>query len=90
MAFTNSQGIQVSFDCSKLIRALKSDITEFGGDKVVTVWCKDDSGVTLYTNYDFAEKEHLITKNEVKDGEYLQRMTMSTLLILLEKQDEIL
>lgn len=90
MAFTNSQGVQVSFDCSELIEELKADIEEFGGDKVVAVWCKDNSGVTLYTNYDFIEEEQPITEDELKDGEYIQKMTMSALLILLEKQDEIL
>lgn len=50
MAFTNKQGIKISFECSELIGELKEDIAEFGGDKIVAVWCKDNPGVTIYTN----------------------------------------
>ena len=57
MAFINEQGIKISFECSELIDELKTDILEFGGDTVVAVWCKDNSGVTLYVNYDFINEE---------------------------------
>lgn len=90
MAFINEQGLGISYECSELIEELKEDIVEFGGDTVVAVWCKDNSGVTLYTNYDFIDKEQPITEKEVDDDEYIQKMTMSALLILLEKQNEIL
>lgn len=90
MAFINPQGIKISFECSELIDELKADILEFGGDKVVAAWCKDNSGVTIYTNYDFIDEEQPITESELQDDEYIQKMTMSTLLILLEKQNEIL
>ena len=90
MAFINPQGIKISFECSELIKELKEDILEFGGDKIVAVWCKDNSGVTIYTNYDFIEEEQPITENELQDDEYIQKMTMSALLVLLEKQNEIL
>ena len=53
MAFTNKRGENISFECSELIDELKSDIEEFGGDKIVAAWCKDTHGVTLYVNYDF-------------------------------------
>lgn len=89
MAFTNSNGEKISFECSELIEELKGDIAEFGGEKVVSVWCKDYNGVTLYTNYDFIHEEAPIDKSELKEGEYLQNMTMTALLILLEKQDDI-
>lgn len=88
MAFTNKQGIKISFECSKLIGELKEDIAEFGGDKIVAVWCKDNSGVTIYTNYDFIDKDQPITENELQDDEYIRKMTMNALLILLEKQNE--
>lgn len=90
MEFINPQGIKISFECSELIEELKADILEFGGDKIVAVWCKDNSGVTIYTNYDFIEEEQPITENELQDDEYIQKMTMSALLVLLEKQNEIL
>ncbi len=90
LAFVNPEGINISFECSELIEELKADISEFGGDKIVAVWCKDNSGVTLYTNYDFIDEEEPITESELKDDEYIQKMTMSALLVLLEKQNEIL
>lgn len=90
MAFINEQGIKISFECSDLIKELKEDITEFGGDTVVAVWCRDNSGVTLYTNYDFIDEDQPITEKELDKDEYIQKMTMSALLILLEKQNEIL
>lgn len=90
MAFINEQGIKISFECSELIDELKTDILEFGGDTVVAVWCKDNSGVTLYTNYDFIDEDQPITEKELDKDEYIQKMTMSALLILLEKQNEIL
>lgn len=90
MAFINEQGIKISFECSDLIKELKEDIAEFGGDTVVAVWCKDNSGVTIYTNYDFIDEEQPITEKDLDKDEYIEKMTMSTLLILLEKQNEIL
>lgn len=90
MAFTNPDGMNISYECSELIEELKEDIAEFGGDTIVAVWCKDNSGVTLYTNYDFIEEEKSIAETELRENEYLQKMTMSALLILLEKQNEIL
>ena len=90
MAFINSQGMKISFECSELIEELKTDIAEFGGSEIVIVWCKDKSGVTIYTNYDFIDEEQPVRKSELKNGEYTQKMTMSALLVLLEKQNEIL
>ena len=63
---------------------------EFGGDQMVAVWCKDNFGVTIYTNYDFVEEEEPIRESELQDGEYIQQMTMSALLILMEKQNEVI
>lgn len=90
MAFINPQGVKISFECSDLIKELKEDIAEFGSDTIVAVWCKDNLGVTIYTNYDFIDEDQPITKKEVDDDEYIEKMTMSALLILLEKQNEIL
>ena len=90
MVFINEQGLGISYECSELIEELKEDILEFGGDTIVAVWCKDNSGVTLYTNYDFIDEDQPITEKELDKDEYIQKMTMSALLILLEKQNEIL
>ena len=90
MAFINEQGIKISFECSNLIKELKEDIAEFGGETVVAVWCKDNSGVTIYTNYDFIDEEQPITEKDLDKDEYIEKMTMSALLVLLEKQNEIL
>lgn len=37
MAFVNQQGMNISFDCSELIKELKADIAEFGENKIVAV-----------------------------------------------------
>ena len=90
MAFINADGKSISFECSELIDELKQDIEEFGGDKVVAVWCKESEGVILYTNYDFIEEDEPLRESELKDGEFLKQMTMSALLLVLEKQNSIL
>lgn len=89
MAFTNKRGENISFECSELIYELKSDIEEFGGDKIVAARCKDTHGVTLYVNYDFIEPEDPIKKLELQEDEYIQTMTMTALLMLLEQQDKL-
>lgn len=37
MAFINEQGKSISYECSDLIKDLKQDIKECGGNKVVAV-----------------------------------------------------
>ena len=90
MAFINSEGKSISYECSELIEELKQDIKEFGGDTIVAVWCKDYKGVVIYTNYDFIDEEYPIIEDELKDGEFIKQMTMTALLRILEKQNEIL
>ena len=90
MAFTNKYGKKISYECTELIKELKQDIEEFGGHTVVAVWCKEYEGVTIYTKYDFIEEEMPIQESEIDDGEYIKKMTMSALLMILEKQNEIL
>ena len=90
MAFINSDGMNISFECSELIKELKADISLFGGNKIIAVWCKNTSGVTIYTNYDFIDKDQPIVESELNEGEYISEMTMSALLVLLEKQNKIL
>ena len=90
MAFINKYGIKISYECAELIKELKQDIEEFGGDTIVVVWCMEFDGITLYTNYDFIEDEQSITESELLDGEFLKQITLKDLLIILEKQNEIL
>lgn len=72
-----------------MIKELKQDISEFGGDKLVAVWCRETYGVTLYINYDFIEPEDPIKESELQEDEYIQTMTMTVLLMLLEQQDKL-
>lgn len=90
MGFRNSEGKLISYECSELISELKQDIAEFGGDKVVAAWCKEYEGVVIYTNYDFVESEMPLNKSEIKDGEFIKKMTMSALLVILEKQNKVI
>ena len=90
MAFINSIGEGISYDCSDLIEELRDDIDEFGGDTVVNVWCREDQGVTLYTNYDFIDEEAPVQEDEIHEDEYIEQMTMTALMILFEQQNEIL
>jgi hypothetical protein len=46
--------------------------------------------VILYTNYDFIDKEDPIDETELEKDEFIKQMTMSALLIVLEKQNEII
>ena len=90
MAFITPIGIKISYECSGLIRELKADIEEFGGNRIGDVWCLDNSGITLYKNYDFLVDGMPIKESELEPGEYIRKMSMSALLVLLEKQNEIL
>ena len=90
MAFINKYGIKISYECAELIKELKQDIEEFGGDTIVVVWCMEFDGITLYTNYDFIEEEEPIMENELRDGEFFEQMTMTALLILLEEQNKVI
>jgi hypothetical protein len=87
MAFVNSDGKSISYECSDLIKELK---IEFSGDKIVNAWCKESEGVILYTNYDFIDKEDPIDESELEKDEFIKQMTMNALLIVLEKQNKII
>ena len=89
MAFINQDGESISYECDDLIEELNKDIKEFGGNTVVAVWCKDVSGVTIYTNYDFIEEKDPLREDEIYEGEYIKPMTMTALLTLLEIQNSI-
>lgn len=82
--------MHISYECSELIEELKSDIMEFGGDTIVSVWCRDSYGTTLYTNYDFIIEDAPLEEKEVLSNERIEKMSMSALLVLLEKQNSII
>lgn len=88
MAFIADNGQKISYYCGDLIRELKQDILEFGDDKIVCVWCIDFMGVTFYTNYDFIVSDAPLEESENRHGEYIKEMSMSALLLYLEKQNE--
>ena len=88
MAFIAKNGQRISYYCEELIQELKQDILEFGGDKIVYVWCVEFKGVTLYTNYDFIVPDAPLTAEEINRADHIKRMSMSALLILLEAQNE--
>ena len=79
MAITNKDGQLISYECSSLIEQLKEDIKLHSGDTVVYVKTKTDKGVVLHTDYSVAKKDR-----------YDRQMTMTALLIVLEKQNSIL
>lgn len=89
MAFINENGQSISFECSELIEELKDDISEFGGDRIVAVWCREYQGVTIYTNYDFITEDKPLQKTELQKNEQIKKMTMTALLMLLEEQNSI-
>ena len=90
MSVRNTNGERVSYECSELIEELKEDIKEFGENEVVIVWCTMMHGVVIYTNYDFVDEDTPVTEAELTEKEIITKMTMKELLILLEKQNEII
>lgn len=89
MAFRNSQGKAISFECSELIEELNEDIAEFGGDMLVEVVTEEREGVTIYKDYNFVDGDENTTF-KLSEGEKMQKMTASALLLLYEKENSIL
>lgn len=88
MAFVNSEGLSVSFECTDLIKELKQDITEFGNNLIVEVITKKSYGVTIYTDYNFIMDDKN-TEFELEPGEQLVKMPAVELLKLYEKENEV-
>lgn len=82
--------MKISYECEELIKELKQDIAEFGGNEKVIVWCKNIDGNIIYTNYDFKDTELSISKEELNEDEYFDEITMNELLEKLINQNEIL
>lgn len=89
MAFINSKGESISFDCSQLIEELKEDIEEFGSNLIVDVVTEEIKGVMIYKDYNFVDNDES-TAFELSTNENLQRMKASALLLLYEQENTIL
>lgn len=89
MAFTSEQGQSISYDCEDLIEELKQDIQEFGGDIILEVVVENMHGVDIYKDYNFIDDDKE-TEFKLNNGERLERTTASALLVLYEKENEVL
>lgn len=68
---------------------LKQDIAEFGSHLILDVVVQDVEGVTLYKDYNFIENDPA-TEFTLEPGERVVKMTAATLLIMYEKENELL
>lgn len=89
MAFMNKAGIKISYDCRELIDELKQDIAEFGSHLILDVVVQDVEGVTIYKDYNFIENDPA-TEFTLEPGERVVKMTAATLLMMYEKENELL
>lgn len=89
MAFMNKAGIKISYDCRELIDELKQDIAEFGSHLILDVVVQDVEGVTIYKDYNFIENDPA-TEFTLEPGERIVKMTAATLLMMCEKENELL
>jgi hypothetical protein len=85
----NKAGIKISYDCRELIDELKQDIAEFGSHLILDVVVQDVEGVTLYKDYNFIENDPA-TEFTLEPGERIVKMTAATLLMMYEKENELL
>ena len=85
----NKAGIKISYDCQSLIDELKQDIEEFGSHLILDVVVQDVDGVTIYKDYNFIENDPA-TKFTLEPGERIVKMTAATLLMMYEKENELL
>lgn len=89
MAFLNKAGIKISYDCRELIDELKQDIEEFGSHLILDVVVQDVEGITIYKDYNFIENDPA-TEFTLEPGERIAKMTAATLLMMYEKENELL
>nr|DAL54748.1 MAG TPA_asm: hypothetical protein [Caudoviricetes sp.] len=85
----NKAGIKISYDCQSLINELKQDIEEFGSHLILDVVVQDVEGVTIYKDYNFIENDPE-TEFTLEPGERIAKMTAATLLMMYEKENELL
>ena len=89
MAFMNKAGIKISYNCRELIDELKQDIEEFGSHLILDVVVQDVEGVTIYKDYNFIEDDPA-TEFTLEPGKRIVKMTAATLLMMYEKENELL
>ena len=85
----NKAGIKISYDCQSLIDELKQDIEEFGSHLILDVVVQDVEGATIYKDYNFIENDPA-TEFTLEPGERIVKMTAATLLMMYEKENELL
>lgn len=81
---------KISYSSSDLIKELRKDIDEFGGDTMFAVWLKKIGNDEFVVNYDFVVSEEPISADEINDNEHLVYMDGKSLLTQLLEQDKIL
>lgn len=84
----NKAGIKISYDCQSLINELKQDIEEFGSHLILDVVVQDVEGVTIYKDYNFIENDPT-TEFTLEPGERVVKITAATLLMMYEKENEL-
>lgn len=92
MAFVNTEGGLISFECSELIEELRGDIAEYGEELRVEVVTIEAHGVTIYRDYfpDFpGVPDFELDKLPLEEGESIIEMTAGELLRILEIQNGI-
>lgn len=89
MAFVNSEGKSISYECSGLIEALNEEMILFGGDEIVEVIYHESHGVKLYTDYKF-KRYHKEWGVEFRTNDKVTEMTATALMELLKVQNEII
>lgn len=84
------KGYPVRYECSDLIAELKTDIAEFGKDKLLAVWLRNypGHGVEVAVNYDYVVDGKPISNAELLENERFAIMTAESLLDLLQKQND--
>ena len=79
MAIIGKDGVNYSYECTQLIKDLKSDLEEFGNETVRSYYMKQN-GAKLYYDYQFHE-------DDVIGGSY-DDLDMKSLLQYLKMQNE--
>lgn len=90
MAFINSQGAKISYECEELIDELSEDIREFGESLEVEVITAQQCGVTIYKDYNLLSEGDSENDFQLAEGESLVKISAVKLLKLYEEQDSVL
>ena len=90
MAFINSHGAKISYECEDLIDELNEDIREFGESLEVEVITAQRCGVTIYKDYNLPSEGDPENDFQLAEDETLVRISAIELLRLYEEQDSVL